>query len=142
MNCNYMKSRFGDNEIISNYNFKYNITNPPNFNKYKTIYFAGISLDECVTVSRKLSYKNLLHNNKILIKDCCIQGTFKNRKKTKHVKNEYDMINYELSYLKNMKINYIHSLIVPASAPVAALATTSLATTALAPATTLVFHRK
>ena len=33
MNCNYMKSRYGDNEMVSHYNFKYDLANSPNFNK-------------------------------------------------------------------------------------------------------------
>lgn len=65
MNCNYMKDRYGDNEMISNFNFKYDLSYTPNFNKYETIYFTGISLDECVTISRKFAYKNLLHNKNI-----------------------------------------------------------------------------
>ena len=110
MNCNYMKDRYGNNELISKYNFQYDLDKLPNFNKYKIVYFAGISLDECVTISRKLSYKNLLHNNKVLIRDCCIQGMLKGREQTKHILNEEDILNYELLYLQKMKIKYIKSL--------------------------------
>ena len=109
-NCNYMKSRYGDNELVNKYNFKYDLKNIPDFKKYETIYFCGISLDECVTVSRPYSYKNLIHNNKILIVECCIQGLYKGKEQTKHIKNEKDLISYELSYLKMKKFKYINSL--------------------------------
>ena len=71
-----------------------------------------MSVDECVTVSRPYSYKNLKHINKTIVLDCCIQGTFKNRKQTKHLKNKQDFINYELWYLQTWKFNYINSLII------------------------------
>jgi hypothetical protein len=77
MNVNYMFKRFGDHEIIQDYKFdfykKEGQSKIPPYQQFKTIYYAGSSLDQCVTLTRSESYINLKNNDKKLVLDCCIQ---------------------------------------------------------------------
>lgn len=41
--------------------------------KYHTVYFAGVSLDQCVTQTRAWSYNRVKHPRRYLIRECCLQ---------------------------------------------------------------------
>jgi nicotinamidase-related amidase len=116
-----MSSTKGPPHGLNHINFEYYLfedgtSQLPNINKFKTLYIAGISLDQCVYHTRSLSYRNVKHKNKKLILDCCIQGrhpdprTLGRRAKDLFSSLE-DIEKYTNDFLIKKKINYIESLI-------------------------------
>ena len=102
------------NEIINEnkIEYKYDLKHYPDFNLYDTILFCGSSLDQCLTMTRPLSYLNFKHKNKILIVDSSILLDDKHW----YPLYKYNSLNienieqYTYIFLKQKKISYIESI--------------------------------
>jgi hypothetical protein len=77
--------------------------------KYHTVYFAGVSLDQCVTRTRPWSYSNVKHPRRYLIRECCLQywQTYQPRRYLTH--EQYD--DYVATVLKKFASVSITALV-------------------------------
>ena len=108
-NINYVCDT--DNEILYDQDFS---LGEFDYSTYDHIYYAGASIDACLTRTRRESYLNLDHPNKFIVLDCCIQDTERlySPEGPRGVwKSREQMDDYIQKYLIDMNINTVPSLL-------------------------------
>ena len=115
LDANYIKGLVSPNPVVGDFEFDYDLNNVPNLQQFEALYYAGISLDQCIYRTRHLSYANVQHPNKKVVLDCCIQGFLHDeqtigRPKSKRFADLDDYEQYKNMFLNKRNVASIRSL--------------------------------
>jgi len=117
LSANYFKGAYPvrSNPVVGDFEFDYDLNNVPDLHQFEILYYGGISLDQCIYWTRRLSYANVQHPNKKVVLDCCIQGYLHDeraagRPKSKRFADLDDYEQYKKMFLNKRNVSSIRSL--------------------------------